>query len=106
MTELLINQHSIADGVICLAVDGDIDMASGGELRDAIRESFAAAGVRRVIIDLERVPFLDSTGVRTLLDGHLIAIEQGIAFLVTNPQEIVRRVLTISGVLELLTDAA
>ena len=103
MTELLINEISVSDDALRLAVEGEVDMASSGELREAIRRSLAAAGIRQVIIDLDQVPFLDSTGIRTLLDGHLAATEDGKAFLVANPQVLVRRVLLISGVLDLLT---
>jgi anti-sigma B factor antagonist len=78
-------------------------MESSGELRDTIRQSLATAGIRQVVVDLNDVPFVDSTGIRTLLDGYLAATEQGIVFLVTNPQALVRRVLSISGVLDLLT---
>jgi anti-sigma B factor antagonist len=105
MAELSI-ESSVSEDVVRLAVAGDIDMSSSGELRDAIRQSLATAGIRQVIIDLDHVPFLDSTGVRTLLDGYLAATGYGKAFLVSNPQVLVRRVLAISGVLDLLTDGS
>jgi anti-sigma B factor antagonist len=50
------------------------------------------------------VTFLDSSGIRTLLNGHTGAGERGVAFRVVNPRDIVRRVLDITGVLDMLTD--
>jgi anti-anti-sigma factor len=57
-----------------------------------------------VVVDLTGVTFLDSSGIRALLTVRRIADEHGAALTVTGAHGIVRRVLTLTGLLGLLTD--
>ena len=91
MAEPLISETSVSDDALRLVVAGDVDMESSGELRVMTRQPLGTAGIRQVIVDLDNVPFVDSTGIRTLLDGYLAATEQGKAFFVTKSQALVRR---------------
>lgn len=66
---LEVQQRSI-DGVIILDLDGRLVL--GREATDA-RARFAevaAAGDKNLIINLEKVAFIDSTGLGTLVVGH------------------------------------
>ncbi|MCH2152734.1 MAG: STAS domain-containing protein [Phycisphaerales bacterium] len=47
--------------------DGDIDLASSPMLRNKLRESLENAS-DRVIVDLSAVPYMDSSGVATLVE--------------------------------------
>ena len=46
-------------------VSGDLDLATSPQLVSAI-ESLTSAGVDRVVVDLSRVSFIDSSGVSAL----------------------------------------
>lgn len=56
------------DGRTVVAVAGEIDVYTAPKLRDKITE-LVAAGVYDLIIDLEGVEFLDSTGLGVLVGG-------------------------------------
>ncbi|PKW05330.1 anti-sigma-factor antagonist [Streptomyces sp. 1222.5] len=58
-----------ADGVTVVVVTGEIDHASAGPLIQAL--DLAGLGERpRVVIDMQHVPFMDSSGINVLLAAH------------------------------------
>ena len=56
------------DGSALLVVHGEIDVSTGPRLREQLVE-LAAAGHQRVVVDLDDVDFLDSTGLGVLVSG-------------------------------------
>jgi anti-sigma B factor antagonist len=104
MTNFSTTQHTVNDGVQRLAVTGEVDIATADLLTDTITDLITAGHVAELIIDLDQVTFLDSTGINSLIRGHNLAVAFGIAYLVTNPHKMVRQVLDITGVLHLLTE--
>ncbi|MCP3421976.1 anti-sigma factor antagonist [Nocardioides pinisoli] len=56
------------DGRAVVAVGGEIDVYTAPKLRDCITE-LVGAGTYDIVIDLEAVEFLDSTGLGVLVGG-------------------------------------
>jgi anti-anti-sigma factor len=81
-----------ADGVI-VAI-GDIDLA-GGPLVDAA--IFETESERPVVIDLNEVTFIDSSGLRSLLGASKRAGDRGSEVVLRSPSAAVRRLLEITG---------
>jgi anti-sigma B factor antagonist len=82
---------------------GEIDMAVADGLGEAIISALKD-GSPRVVVDLTEVTFLDSSGIRALLMARKVADEHDRSLVVENPAPMVHRVLTIGGVLGLLTE--
>jgi len=99
---LTIDSAYLARDVICLDVTGDVDMASSAALDTAIREALTAPGITRILVDLSRVTFLDSTGINTLVQDRQRAGDQNIHLQVVNPSTMALRALDLTGVLEFL----
>ena len=57
-----------ADGRTVVAVGGEIDVYTAPRLRDKITE-LVAAGAYDIVVDMEEVEFLDSTGLGVLVGG-------------------------------------
>lgn len=57
-----------ADGVTIVAVVGEVDVYTAPKLRDKITE-LVGDGIYDLIIDMEGVEFLDSTGLGVLVGG-------------------------------------
>jgi anti-sigma B factor antagonist len=104
MTTPHIDSTYLARDVLCVAVVGDIDIASADSLDEALGAALGAGGITRVMVDMQRTTFLDSAGIRTLLASRQKADELDIVFRIMNSPPIVRRVLELTGVYELLTD--
>ncbi|WP_205473226.1 anti-sigma factor antagonist [Nocardioides sp. SYSU D00038] len=56
------------DGTTVVAVGGEIDVYTAPKLRDMITE-LVAGGTYDIVVDLEQVEFLDSTGLGVLVGG-------------------------------------
>jgi len=56
------------DGTTIVSVGGEIDVYTAPKLRDKITE-LVAAGAHNLVVDLEAVEFLDSTGLCVLVGG-------------------------------------
>ncbi len=89
--------------VTTVLVAGEIDVASRPVLDDAISGALGGDGTESVVVDLSEVRFLDSSGIAALLRGRRLADEQAVAYRVTGAQDIVQRVLEMTGVWEHLS---
>ena len=92
------------DGVVRLALVGEVDLSVGAELTDALLTEIEAEGAAGLIVDLRQVTFLDSTGIGGLVAGMRAAQERNVRYTVANPRGMVRTVLDVTGVLGALTD--
>ncbi|MDT5035404.1 MAG: hypothetical protein QOE03_589 [Micromonosporaceae bacterium] len=93
----------VDDGVVRLAVHGEVDVASADSLRDALTAVLGDRDVTRVEVDFAGVEFLDSTGISVLTVAYRLARTNQIQFVLVNCERRVLRVLEITGVDKLLT---
>jgi anti-sigma B factor antagonist len=82
---------------ITVTVRGEIDLATVDQLATEIAAA-VRADATGVIVDLDGVTFLDSSGIGALLAGRKAADESGKSFHVTGANGIVREVLDLTGV--------
>jgi len=82
-------------GGIVLKPDGDIDLSRAPSLRTQIGSAFEG-GPGRMIIDLGKVPYMDSSGVATLVEAMQIANRSQCTFILTGLQERVRSIFEIA----------
>ena len=59
-----------------------------------------------MVLDLDQVEFMDSSGVAVLSDAYVLRREKGEVFQIVSASRPVRRVLDICGLLDLLTEGA
>lgn len=82
-----------------VSLEGEVDLSSVPEL-----EARIAAAERdspeELVIDVRRVTFMDSSGLRILLAAHQRAEEQGRAFAIVRGSDAVDRLLKVTGLAE------
>jgi anti-sigma B factor antagonist len=66
--ELTLNVHSDASGLTIIAVGGEIDVYTAPKLREKLI-GLVESGSFQLIVDMEDVEFLDSTGLGVLVGG-------------------------------------
>jgi anti-sigma B factor antagonist len=103
MTNFSTSQQTADHGALRLAINGEVDLATASLLTNAITTAITTGHTTELVIDLDHVIFLDAAGISSLVRGRNLAAELGIAYVVTNPRDMVRKVLDICGVLGSLT---
>ena len=89
------------NGWVRVAPVGELDLATGSELQQAIDELLQPE-VKRLILDLRGVVFMDSNGLRLALDLHASARKDGFSLeLVPGPPQ-VQRIFEVTGTLDAL----
>lgn len=83
--------------VAILSVSGRLDSVDTPSFSQAINEQ-VAAGYRRLVVDLKKVDFLTSAGVKALVQAAQLARRQGGDFRLANAQAQVKYVLNLAGV--------
>jgi anti-anti-sigma factor len=86
-----------------LALYGEFDIASADDASRALQE-LLGRGLDAVIVDLSGLEFMDSTGVKFLVDGRDKALALGVTLSLVHGGDPVRRVLRVSGVTALFED--
>lgn len=99
----IVVQRTTPDSNPVVVVAGEVDLATAPRLRQTILDLLAEDPPREIRVDLTEVSLLDSTGVFVLIDTYKRAKTRGVSLSVEHPQQIVRRVLEICGLLDILT---
>jgi anti-sigma B factor antagonist len=95
-----------SDTVERVRVEGEIDLSVVGELDSEMRRA-EATDAQRIELDLDRLEFLDASGVRLLLDLHERSRSNGQRLRIRPASSVqVQRVLDLTGVGELLPTEA
>jgi len=85
----------IVDGTTILSPMGEIDLSRAPSLRTHI-SAVQAKRPRRLIIDLTAVPYMDSSGVATLIEAMQTARRSGGKLVLCALQEKVRSIFEIA----------
>lgn len=98
---LQIRQPAGSDGRAIVAVEGQVDLATAPRLAEALAQAHGE-GITEIVVDLTDVDFLDSVGVRVLVEAARDAAQQDVSLSVRGARGWVARVLEITGVDEYL----
>ncbi len=81
---------------VVVAVRGEVDIATAPKLREKLVE-LASQGAQKVVVDLEGVDFLDSTGLGVLIGGmkRLRGLDGDLTLVCTQPR--ILKVFEITG---------
>ena len=86
------------DGAVMTAcIEGEIDHHSARSVRADVDEALAQSGATRLVLDMSRVKFMDSSGLGLILGRYAKAQALGASFCVFDPSASVRRVLDVAG---------
>jgi anti-anti-sigma factor len=85
------------DTSVELTLTGDLDMVATFNLEPEVDRLLADRRVRRLILNLADVGFIDSAGVGALVSIHERAEQLGVELTLTDVPGPVRRVLEITG---------
>ena len=90
--EVTIAEHGDSVHVM---LHGELDISTAGPLEDNLRRVEADAPAL-LVIDLSRLEFMDSTGLRLLIGADSRAREAGRRFVLIRGNEMIQRVLRVT----------
>jgi anti-sigma B factor antagonist len=95
------------DGLVHMALVGELDLSSVAKVQEELRRIEADAPAK-LVVDLSKLTFLDSTGLRCIVTADERAREQGRRIVIVRGPDAVQRVFTITRLedrLEIVDDA-
>lgn len=78
-------------GALLIVAEGELDLVGAPRLREAL----PADGLTPVVVDLHSVGFMDSSGLRALLETRQACIDANRSFAIARPSDAVQRVLEL-----------
>ena len=92
---IAVDVKSSGDGVVAIAVAGELDAASVSDLRTTV-DAVSFEGVRTIVLDLGQLPFMDSTGLGALVGAKRNAERRGARFHLANPSRPIEKLLEVT----------
>jgi anti-sigma B factor antagonist len=89
------------NGTASIALEGELDLANAPQLEERLAD-VEGAGPTRVVVDLGRLAFIDSTGLRVLLQADARARERGHELTLRPGDATVQRAFEVTGALDIL----
>jgi anti-anti-sigma factor len=83
---------------ITITLAGELDSATCLELLERFNQAIAAPGVRRLVLDLEAVSFIDSAGMRAIIMIERVASEREVMLSISPPHQEVTDLLHVAGI--------
>ena len=93
------------DGRWVVTVGGEIDVYTAPKLRDKLSE-LVTSGRHSIVVDMQKVDFLDSTGLGVLVGGLKKVREHGGSLEIVCSQERLLKIFRITGLAKVFTIAA
>lgn len=87
---------------IALELKGSLDIYTSLELKNQIEET-CSKKAKNLIIDLEKIDYVDSSGIGTLIKGLNFSKGKNIAFMIANVQPTIEKVFKVAGLLSFFT---
>ena len=84
------------DAATIIYVQGEIDIATAGRLRDAIEPHMGPK--QTIVMDLSGVEFMDSACIKVLVQARGSLTADGGSLVLRNPSDVAHRLLTLTGV--------
>ena len=95
------------DGLVHMALVGELDLSSVAKVQEELRR-IEAGSPATLVVDLSKLTFLDSTGLRCIVTADERAREQGRRIVIVRGPDAVQRVFAITRLeerLEIVDDA-
>lgn len=88
-----------APGAYLVKPHGEVDMSTSPELRKILVPLFRT-GTRLLLVDLSEVPYMDSSGIATLVEGLQLSQRKSIGFALAGLRASVKAAFEVAHLME------
>ena len=89
-------------GTVTVHLTGELDHCSAQSIRRELDALIAEPGVKTLVLDLQDMPFMDSSGIGVILGRYRTLRERGGGVAVKNMNLQVEKVFTLSGMRQVI----
>jgi len=91
-----VRTETLEGGVVVVTPVGDIDMSRSPDLRHVIQSQFDAPGIRKMVVDLDEVGYMDSSGLATLVEAMRTSRNRAVTLVLASLSPRVRSLFEIA----------
>ena len=89
--------YETRDGFLVIHIGGEIDHHSAVSVRTEIDEQIAAKRPTKVLLELSRVDFMDSSGLGLIMGRYALMQKYGGSLAVLDPSAAVLKIIKLAG---------
>lgn len=93
---------NLSHDTMLIGLCGELDDRNASSVRSEIDNALENSSFRRVIFDLSKLEFMDSTGIGVLLGRYKKLIGKKVSVFISQPNSVVNKVLDLSGIYGLM----
>lgn len=94
----------ITQGILRIKAAGELDMAVANSFRQQVEDMMNQAMANDIILNLQDVAFIDSSGLGVILGRYKRVSAMGGKMAIVAPQPQVRRILELSGIMKIIEE--
>ena len=83
-------------------LEGELDQCSAQHMRRELDALIEDSGVKHLILDMQRMPFMDSSGIGVILGRYRTLVSRGGTVTVKNMNAQVARIFMLSGMNQII----
>ncbi|AIF43518.1 anti-sigma F factor antagonist [Virgibacillus sp. SK37] len=95
-------EFQVKDEVLIVRLSGELDHHEAEELRDKWKEEIYKHGIKHVILNLEAISFMDSSGLGVVLGRYKEVLQLGGEMVVCSISPPIRRLFEMSGLFKII----
>ncbi|APH04533.1 anti-sigma F factor antagonist [Bacillus weihaiensis] len=92
----------VKKSVLCIRLSGELDHHAAEELREKVTETLAAKQVQHIVLNLEKLSFMDSSGLGVILGRYKQIKAMGGEMVVCAISPAVKRLFDMSGLFKII----
>ncbi len=97
-------EFAVEKNILLVRLVGEFDLAVADKFRDALEEALSKHDVRHMILNFTDVTYIDSSGLGVILGRYKKLTQKGGKVAIIKPQIQVRRILELSGLLNIISE--
>ena len=95
-------KHTLKGDTLTVWLEGELDHHTAKDAKETLSMLIASAKVKRLILDLKTLSFMDSSGIGVVLGRYKELVKRGGSVAVRHPCERIDRIFGMSGLYQIV----
>lgn len=92
----------IMDNNLIVKLNGELDHHTSEEVRKKIDKYFNGSNISNIIMDLNKLTFMDSSGIGLIMGRYRNAVDKRGKLIIACEKDTIKRILDMSGLLKII----